>query len=200
MKKIKVLQSIILIITVLLILYKIWMYSDTPSNRLDDVIKTTNLSGFNIVLRDADNGGIVDLTIKDNLNYVQNYTKDDHRSTIIVKNKERYYIDYTYKIISKSNTDEVVRESVDTLLQRKCLDKRGHDIIDGNLYYVEIYDNIGRTEFDKDAFYFRNGKLEYIKSSYFGNCYIESISNNIDESKFEIPEEAKDYKVEVYDE
>lgn len=200
MKKIKVLQSIILIITVLLILYKIWMYSDTPSNRLDDVIKTTNLSGFNIVLRDADNGGIVDLTIKDNLNYVQNYTKDDHRTTIIVKNKERYYIDYTYKIISKSNTDEVIRESVDTLLQRKCLDKRGHDIIDGKLYYVEIYDNIGRTEFDKDAFYFRNGKLEYIKSSYYGNCYIESISNNIDESKFEIPEEAKNYKVEVYDE
>ena len=204
MNKIRILQSIILLITILLISYTVWMYNfEQSSSKLDEVINNTDLSRFNIVLRNQDDGSrIIDLTIKDGLNYVLNLTSTSSKSTIIVNEGESYYIDYTNKTISKKKADEYINieESVTSFLHRRVLDKRGHDILDGKLYYVEIYYNIGRTEFDNDAFYFRKGKLEFIKSSYFGNCYVESISNDIDESKFEIPEETKNFKVEAYEE
>lgn len=203
MNKIRILQSIIMLITISLIAYTVWMYNfEESSSKLDEVINSTDLSKFNIVLRNIDDGSIIDLTIKDGWNYVLNLTITNSKSAIIVNEGESYYIDYTNKTISKKIADEYINieETVTSFLQRRVLDKRGHDILDGKLYYVEIYYNIGKTEYDNDAFYFRKGKLEFIKSSYFGNCYVESISNNIDESKFEIPEEAKKFKEEAYEE
>ncbi len=204
MKIVRILQGIIVIITIVLVGYWIWMdVEHGEETKLDEFFKTVNLSNFNVKLYDKASNYKYDITIINGIDYVIEFNdlKDlNHRYTIIAEGENKIYIDYSQKnIIKNKATDyDEVRESIETFLQRRLFCKRAYDIVDGKLYYVEYYDNIGKWE-DYDvvsAFYFRNNKLEYKVDSHFGEYYIESIVNEIDETKFEIPEDAKDFKVQ----
>ena len=213
MKIIKVIQTIIIILAILLFAYWMWMRTpDDKNTKLSEICGQMDFSKFTITVdtksKSADNYKI-NFSIKNNLDYYyETYSDNTYAKRLVIGEDEYHMFNIlNEKTIDKIESENRITESVADFLNRALCYKRAYDIVDGKIYYVEYFYNINvfaDTGYQNSAIskiYYKNNEIAFIEEGYegdkdFDRYYITSFSNTIDESKFEIPTDYKWLKSE----
>ena len=205
MKIIKVIQTIIIILSIVLVAYWMWMRTPDDKNiKLSKICGQIDLSKCTITAENKEHNCKFNFSIKSNLDYYVEFDNNQlYHKTIVIGNDE-YHIHHSEldKTIYKKDAENKITESVSSFLNRALCYKRAFDIVDGKIYYVEYFYNINvltETRYPNSVIskiYYKNDKIAFIEEGYegdddFDRYYITSFSNTINDSNFEIP---TDYK------
>ena len=210
MKIIKFIQTIIIILSIVLVAYWIWMRTpDETNTKLSKICGQMDLNAFTITAENKDQNCKYNFSIKSNLDYYVEFDNNPlYAKTIVIGNDEYHMLHNEIgKTIFKMEAENKIAESISSFLNRALCYKRAFDIVDGKIYYVEYFYNInvfteaGSSNSAISKIYYKNDKIVFIEEGYegddyFDRYYITSFSNTIDDSKFEIPTDYKWINVE----
>ena len=211
MKVSKIIQTMIIFVSILLVAYWIWMRTPDESNtKLSKICSQLDLTEFNLVIENKSQNVKFDFAVKNNLDYyleIDNYPQT--LKTIVIGDID-YHLNQTaigdtpsnlnreQKTVYKTNSENKLTESVSTFLNNALCYKRSYDIVEGKIYYVEYFYNINVFTNKENSglaiskIYYKNDKIAFIEEGYegddyFDRYYIINFSNTVDENKFKIP-------------